>query len=109
NAVNATFYGSLPFNFLRDIEPVAGLVRYPLIIVTNATVPAKTVAEFIHFAKTNPNMVSMASFGVGTSGHLSWEWFKMMTGVKLVHVPYRGEAPALTDIIGGQVQAMFWT
>lgn len=109
NAVNATFYESLPFNFLRDIEPVAGIVRYPLIVVTNTTLPVRTFAEFIHFAKSNPGKVSMASFGIGTSGHLSWELFKMMTGLNLVHVPYRGEAPALTDIIGGQVQAMFCT
>jgi len=109
NAVNATFYESLPFNFLRDIEPVAGTVRYPLIVVTNTTLPVRTFAEFIHFAKSNPGKVSMASFGIGTSGHLSWELFKMMTGLNLVHVPYRGEAPALTDIIGGQVQAMFCT
>jgi tripartite-type tricarboxylate transporter receptor subunit TctC len=72
NAVNATFYETLPFNFLRDIEPVAGLVRYPLIIATNTTVPVKTVAEFIAYSKTNPSRVSMASFGIGTSGHLSW-------------------------------------
>jgi tripartite-type tricarboxylate transporter receptor subunit TctC len=109
NAVNATFYESLPFNFLRDIEAVAGLVKYPLLMVANATLPAKTVAEFISYAKENRDKVSMASFGAGTSGHLSWELLKMMTGLNLVHVPYRGEAPALTDIIAGQVQAMFCT
>jgi tripartite-type tricarboxylate transporter receptor subunit TctC len=109
NAVNATFYESLPFNFVRDIEPVAGMVRYPLILVVNPTLPAKTVAEFIAYAKTDAGKISMASFGTGTSSHLSWELFKTMTGINLVHVPYRGEAPALTDIIGGQVQAMFCT
>jgi tripartite-type tricarboxylate transporter receptor subunit TctC len=109
NAVNATFYESLPFNFLRDIDAVAGLVRYPLLMVANATLPVKTVAEFISYAKENRDKVSMASFGTGTSGHLSWELFKLLTGVNLVHVPYRGEAPALTDIIAGQVHAMFCT
>jgi tripartite-type tricarboxylate transporter receptor subunit TctC len=109
NAVNATFYDLLPFNFLRDIEPVAGIVRYPLIVVTNTALPISTIAEFIPFAKSNPSKVTMASFGIGTSGHLSWELFKVMTGLNLVHVPYRGEAPALTDIIGGQVQTMFCT
>jgi tripartite-type tricarboxylate transporter receptor subunit TctC len=109
NAVNATFYESLPFNFLRDIEAVAGLVRYPLLMVANTGLPAKSVAEFISYANDNRDRVSMASFGTGTSGHLSWELFKMLTGVNLVHVPYRGEAPALTDIIAGQVQAMFCT
>jgi tripartite-type tricarboxylate transporter receptor subunit TctC len=109
NAVNATFYESLPFNFLRDFEPVAGLVRYPLILVTNPGLPAKSATEFAAFARASPDKVSMASFGAGTSSHLSWELFKMMTGLNLVHVPYRGEALALTDIISGQVQAMFCT
>ena len=109
NAVNATFYASLPFNFLRDIEPLAGIVSYPLVLVINTSLPSKSLAEFASFARTNPARVTMASFGIGTSGHLSWELFRMMTGINLVHVPYRGEAPALTDIIGGQVQAMFCT
>jgi tripartite-type tricarboxylate transporter receptor subunit TctC len=109
NAVNATFYESLPFNFLRDTNPVAGLVKYPLLLVTNNAVPANTIVEFISYAKANSAKISMASFGIGTSSHLSWELLKMMSGVNLVHVPYRGEAPALTDIMGGQVQAMFCT
>ena len=109
NAVNATFYDSLPFNFLRDIEPVAGFVKYPLVLVADPTLPFRTTAEFIAYARTNGKKLSMASFGTGTSSHLSWELFKMMTGINMVHVPYRGEAPALIDIIGGQVQAMFCT
>jgi len=109
NAVNATFYASLPFNFLRDIEPVAGIAKYPLILATNTTFPAKTIAEFIAFARTNPGKVTMASFGIGTSSHLSWELFKMMTGLNLVHVPYRGEAPVLADLMGEQVQSTFCT
>jgi len=106
NAVNATFYDTLPFNFLRDIEPVAGIVKYPLILITNPMLPVRTMAEFMSYARTNPAKVAMASFGAGTSSHLAWELLRMMTGLHLVHVPYRGEAPALTDVIGGQVQAM---
>jgi tripartite-type tricarboxylate transporter receptor subunit TctC len=106
NAVNATFYDTLPFNFLRDIEPVAGIVKYPLILVTNPMLPVSTMAGFISYARTNRAKVAMASFGVGTSSHLAWELLRMMTGLNLVHVPYRGEALALTDVIGGQVQAM---
>jgi len=109
NAVNATFYESLPFNFLRDTDPVAGIVKYPLLLVANNEVPANTINEFVSYAKRNSAKISMASFGIGTSSHLSWELLKMMTGMNLVHVPYRGEAPALTDIMGGQVQAMFCT
>jgi tripartite-type tricarboxylate transporter receptor subunit TctC len=109
NAVNATFYDSLPFNFLRDIEPVAGFVKYPLVLVADPTLPVKTTAEFIAFARTNGKKLSMASFGTGTSSHLSWELLKMMTGINLVHVPYRGEAPALTDLLAGQVQVVFAT
>jgi tripartite-type tricarboxylate transporter receptor subunit TctC len=107
NAVNATFYASLPFNFLRDIEPVAGVVSYPLVLVVNESLPAKTLPEFLSLARTSPSRITMASFGVGTSGHLSWELLRMMTNINLVHVPYRGEGPALTDVVGGQVQAMF--
>jgi tripartite-type tricarboxylate transporter receptor subunit TctC len=110
NAINASFYDRLPFDFLRDIAPVGGLVRYPLVMVVNQSVPAKTVAEFIGYAKANPGKVNMASGGVGGSNHLSGELFKAMSGVNMVHVPYRsGEAPALTDMIGGQVQVMFAT
>jgi tripartite-type tricarboxylate transporter receptor subunit TctC len=109
NAVNATFYDTLPFNFLRDIAPVAGLVSYPLVMVVNPSVPAQSVAEFVAYAKANPGKVIMASYGTGTTGHLASELFKAMAGVNMIHVPYRGEAPALTDMIGGQVQMMFAT
>jgi tripartite-type tricarboxylate transporter receptor subunit TctC len=109
NAVNATFYDSLPFNFLKDIAPVAGLVRYPLLMVVNPSVPATSVAQFVAFAKANPDRISMASAGIGTTNHLAGELFKTMTGVKMVHVPYRGLAPAITDVIAGQVQMMFAT
>jgi tripartite-type tricarboxylate transporter receptor subunit TctC len=107
NAVNATFYEALPFNFLRDTVPVAGLVRYPLVMVVNPSVPAGTVGRFIAYAKTNDGKIIMASSGTGTTVHLAGELFKVMTDLNMVHVPYRGEAPALTDMIGGQVQMMF--
>jgi tripartite-type tricarboxylate transporter receptor subunit TctC len=107
SAINATLYESLPYNFLRDIAPVAGLVRSPNVMEVNLAVPAKTVAEFIAYAKANPRKINMASPGVGTSVHLSGELFMVMTGVQLTHVPYRGSAPALTDLMGGQVQVMF--
>jgi tripartite-type tricarboxylate transporter receptor subunit TctC len=107
NAINATLYRKLPFNFLQDIAPVAGFMRVPNIMEVNPGVPAKTVAEFIAYAKANPGKVNWASSGNGTSVHLSGELFKMMTGVDLTHVPYRGSAPALTDMISGQVQVMF--
>jgi tripartite-type tricarboxylate transporter receptor subunit TctC len=107
NAINATLYETLPFDFLRDTAPVAGLVRFALVMEVNPKVPAATVPEFIAYAKANPGALSMASFGVGTSSHLAGELFKTMTGVKIVHVPYRGSAPAETDLIGGQTQVMF--
>lgn len=107
NAINASLYKKLPFDFLRDIAPVAGIARTPNIMEVNPSVPAKTVAEFITYAKANPGKINMASAGNGTAIHLSGELFMAMTGVKLVHVPYRGGAPALTDMIGGQVQVMF--
>jgi tripartite-type tricarboxylate transporter receptor subunit TctC len=109
SAINATLYERLSFNFLRDITPVAGVISIPFIMAVNPSFPAKTVSEFIAYAKANPGKVNMASGGNGTAGHLSGELFKMMAGVNLVHVPYRGEAPALTDMLGGQVQAMFGT
>ena len=106
-ATNATMYENLSFNFIRDIAPVAGLVlSFPLMLV-NPKVPAHTVAEFIAFAKANPGKVSFASQGVGSPGHVAGELFKMMAGLDMVHVPYRGGAPALTDLIGGQVQVLF--
>ena len=107
SAINATLYESLPFNFLKDIAPVAGLVRSPNVMEVNPSVPAKTVAEFIALAKANPRKLNMASPGVGTAVHLSGELFMVMTGVQLTHVPYRGGAPALVDLMGGQVQVMF--
>jgi len=107
NAINATLYKKLPFNFLRDAAPVAGIVRTPNVMEVNPSVPVKTVAEFIAYAKANPGKINMASAGNGTAIHLSGELFQAMTGVKLVHIPYRGGAPALTDLIAGQVQVMF--
>jgi tripartite-type tricarboxylate transporter receptor subunit TctC len=107
NGINATLYKKLNFNFLRDIAPVAGIVRVPNVMEINPAIPAKTVAEFIAYAKANPGKINMASSGNGTSVHLSGELFMAMTGVKMTHVPYRGAAPALTDLIGGQVQIMF--
>ncbi len=104
---SALLYDKLNFNLIRDIAPVAAISREPHIMVVNPSVPAKTVPEFIAYAKGNPGKISMASGGMGTVGHLSGELFKMMTGVNIVHVPYRGLAPALTDLLGGQVQVTF--
>ena len=107
NAINATLYNKLNFNFIHDIAPVAGLIRAPNVMVVNPSVPAKTVAEFIAHAKANSGRINFASSGAGTSLHVAGELFKMMTGVNMVHVPYRGGVPALTDLLGGQVQVMF--
>ena len=107
NAINASLYNNLSFNFIADMAPVAGFIRVPNVMEVNPNVPAKTVAEFISYAKANPGKVNMASSGIGTSVHLSGALFVMMTGVDLVHVPYRGAAPALTDLLGNQVQVMF--
>jgi tripartite-type tricarboxylate transporter receptor subunit TctC len=109
NAINATLYDKLNFNFIRDIAPVAGIERHPYVMVVNPSVPAKTVPEFIAYAKANPGKISMASAGSGTPSHVSGELFKMMAGVDMVHVPYRSGGPALTDLLGGQVQIMFPT
>jgi tripartite-type tricarboxylate transporter receptor subunit TctC len=109
NAINATLYKNLNFNFIRDIAPVASIMRVPLVMEVNPSVPVKTVPEFIAYAKANPGKVNYASAGIGTPQHVSAEMFKMMTGVEMVHVPYRGAAPALTDLIGGQVQVMIDT
>jgi Tripartite tricarboxylate transporter family receptor len=103
NAINATLYNKLNFNFIGDIAPVAGLIRVPYVMEVNPLVPVKTVPEFIAYAKANPGKVNMASAGIGVPGHMSGELFKMMTGVNMLHVPYRGSAPALTDLLGGQV------
>ena len=109
NAMNATLYDKLNFNFIRDIAPVASISRETTVMLVNPSVPAKTVPEFIAYAKANPGKINFASGGNGTPPHVFGELFKMMTGVNLVHVPYRGGAPALTDLLGGQVQVMFAT
>lgn len=107
--VNVTLFDQLPFNLLRDIAPVSGLIDFPLVLVVNPSLPAKTVGEFIAYAKDNPGRISMASFGTGSTSHVAGELFQTMTGTRMVHVPYRGEAPALADMIAGQVQVMFPT
>jgi tripartite-type tricarboxylate transporter receptor subunit TctC len=107
NTINTTLYERLNFNFVRDVVPVAGVARAPLIMEVNPTFRAKTVPEFIAYARANPGKINMGSGGNGTSVHMSGELFKMMTGVDMVHVPYRGEGPALSDLMGGQVQVMF--
>jgi tripartite-type tricarboxylate transporter receptor subunit TctC len=109
NAINMTLYKNLNFNFIRDIAPVAYIMRVPYVMVVNPLVPASTVPEFIAYAKANPGKINYASSGIGTPPHVSSELFKMMTGVNIVHVPYRGAAPAITDLLGGQVQVMFAT
>ena len=109
NAINATLYSNLNFNYIRDMTPVAGFARTPLVMEVNPSVPAKTVPEFITHAKANPGKLNMASGGNGTPQHVSGELFKLMAGVNMQHVPYRGAALALTDLIGGQVQVMFDT
>ena len=106
-AVNASLYEKLNFNFIRDIAPVAGIFRTPLVMEVNPSVPAKTVPEFIAYAKANPGKINMASPGNGSAPHMAGELFKMVAGVNIIHVPYRGEGPALTDLLGGQVQLMF--
>jgi tripartite-type tricarboxylate transporter receptor subunit TctC len=109
NAVNNTLYQNLNFNFLRDIAPVAGTARVPYVLVVNTELPVRTVPEFIAHAKANPGKLNFASAGVGTGIHMAGEQFKMMAGVNMVHVPYRGAGNAMTDLIGGQVQLMFDT
>jgi tripartite-type tricarboxylate transporter receptor subunit TctC len=107
NAINATLYDKLSFNFMRDIAPVAGLTLVPLVMEVSASFPAKTVPEFIAYAKANPGKINMASAGVGGPQHVAGELFKFMAGVDMVHVPYRGTTPAVTDLLAGQVQVMF--
>jgi tripartite-type tricarboxylate transporter receptor subunit TctC len=107
NAINATLYDKLNFNFLRDVEPVAGIIRFPNVVVVNPSVPVKSIPELIAYAKANPGKLNMASSGNGSTIHMSGELFKMLTGTDMVHVPYRGGAPALTDLISGQVHVMF--
>ena len=107
SAINATLYKNLSFNFVRDIAPVASLVRQFMIMVVHPAVPAKTLPEFIAYAKANPGKISMASVGIGSTPHVAGELFKMMAGIDMIHVPYRGAAPAVTDLIAGQVQVLF--
>jgi tripartite-type tricarboxylate transporter receptor subunit TctC len=107
NGINTTLYKNLSFNFVRDIAPVAGIVRTPNVMEVTASFPAKTVKEFIAYCKANPGKINMASSGSGTSVHLSGELFKTMTGCNMLHVPYKGAGPALTDLIPGQVHVMF--
>ena len=107
NAINATLYDKLSFNFIRDIAPVAGVMLYPLVMQVNPSFPAKTVPEFISYAKANPGKISYGSGGNGTSIQVATELFKMMTGIEMTHVPYRGGAPTMTDLMGGQVQVVF--
>jgi tripartite-type tricarboxylate transporter receptor subunit TctC len=108
-AINATLYDNLDFSFARDIVPVASIERAPLIMAVNPAFPAKTVAEFIAYAKSNPGKINMGSGGVGSTGHVAGELFNLMAGLKIAHVPYRGEAPSVTDLLGGQIQVMFST
>ncbi len=107
NAINATLYPKLPFNFLNDLVPVGGLVRVPNVMTVTKNFPAKNVAEFIDYGKKNPGKINMASSGSGTSVHLSGEMFKFMTGIDMRHIPYKGAGPAITDLIGGQVDVLF--
>ena len=109
NMSNAALYEKLNYNFIRDIAPVAGVIRVPLVMEVNLSIPAKTTPEFIAYAKANPGKINFASGGIGTSIHLSGELFKMMAGIDMLHVPYRGNGPALTDLLGGQIQIMFDT
>jgi tripartite-type tricarboxylate transporter receptor subunit TctC len=109
NAINATLYEALSFNFIRDIAPVAGLMTVPNVMVIDPSFPAKTVPEFIAYAKANPGKINMASAGNGSAAHLAGELFNSLTGITMVHVPYRGQAPALADLLAGQVQVLFAT
>jgi tripartite-type tricarboxylate transporter receptor subunit TctC len=109
NAINATLYDNLRFNLIHDIAPVAGLIRNAFVMTVNPSFPARTVPEFIAYAKANPGKISMASNGIGGGPHVSGELFKYMAGVDMIHVPYRGDAPAITDLLGGQVQVFFAT
>ena len=106
NAVNTSLYDKLNFDFIRDLAPVAAIAREPTVLIVNPSVPAQTVPEFIAYAKANPGKINMASAGNGTPAHVAGEWFKMLTGVNMLHVPYRGGAPALADLLSGQMQFM---
>ena len=106
-ALNVSLFDNLPFNLQRDIAPVAGLIDFPLVMLTHPSLPARTVLELIAYAKANPGKISIASFGTGTTSHVAGELFKMTAGVEMAHIPYRGGAPMMTDLIGGQVQVAF--
>jgi tripartite-type tricarboxylate transporter receptor subunit TctC len=107
SAINATLYDKLNFHFIRDVTPIAGIARAPFVMVVNPSLPARSIPELIAYAKANPDRINMASAGIGSGPHVAGELFKMMAGVSIVHVPYRGTGPALTDLIGGQVQIYF--
>jgi tripartite-type tricarboxylate transporter receptor subunit TctC len=109
NAINATLYNNLNFNFIRDTTPIASVIGTPLVMMLNPSFPAKTVPAFLAYAKANPDKINMASSGSGSAPHVAGELFKMMTGVNMVHVPYRGDLPAITDLLAGQVQVYFGT
>src|SRR5205823_1715499 len=109
SAINATLYDKLNFDFIRDIAPVAAVVRFPNLVVMNLTVPAKTIPEFIAYARANPGKINMASTGNGSTPHVNGELFKMMAGVNMVHVPYRSASAAMTDLLSGEVQIYFGT
>ncbi len=109
NTINATLYAKLNFNFIRDVAPVAGIISLPFVMVVNPSVPVKTVPEFTAYAKANPGKISFGSPGIGTPGHVAGELFKMMAGVEIIHVPYRGGGAVLSDLLGGQVQVLFGT
>src|SRR4029077_15378156 len=107
NAINAPHSDRLPFDFICEMEPIAGIIRFPNVVVVHRSLPIKTIPELIAYAKANPGKLNMASSGNGSTIHMSGELFKMLTGINMQHVPYRGGAPALTDLIGGQVHVMF--
>jgi tripartite-type tricarboxylate transporter receptor subunit TctC len=109
NAVNATLYDNLGFDFMRDTAPVAGIIRVAMVVLVHPSVPANTLPEFLSYVKANPGKVNMASAGIGSAPHMAGELFNFMAGVKMVHVPYRGQGPALADLLGGQVQVLFAT
>ena len=109
NAINASLYSNLNFNFVRDIAPVAGIASVPMVLIVHPSVPATTIPELLAYARSNPRKINMASSGIGTTPHLAGELFRMMAGVDIQHIPYRGAAPALTDLLAGQVQIYFST
>jgi tripartite-type tricarboxylate transporter receptor subunit TctC len=109
NAVNATLYENLGFDFMRDTAPVAGIIRVAMVVLVHPSVPANTLPEFLSYVKANPGKVNMASAGIGSAPHMAGELFNFMAGVKMVHVPYRGQGPALADLLGGQVEVLFAT